>query len=294
MSVDTSVVAEVIERATGLRIRSCAIVDSLSGNLVVQVNEEWIFRFPAGRTTSGKTQKQLAFLASFAKRSPVAVPDPVYITDTFLGYKRIVGEPFSPADPFSPSELARLRDEDKRRIAKQLGVFLATLHRSEVADIDFDTGYLSMRSGFDRACPEMFKPYLRTDERKRLDARLAAVADIPANFDERASIIHGDLYFGNILWDKNGRAITGVIDWSEMGRGIPAMDFIGLADFTTNRNDQFLRDILHWYEGADGLFDQVKANAIIEVMNWLWFYEAREDSTGIARAVERLKATLSA
>jgi aminoglycoside phosphotransferase (APT) family kinase protein len=88
--------------------------------------------------------------------------------------------------------------------------------------------------------------------------------------------------------------VTGVVDWSNMGRGLPAMDFIALADFTDNRNDQFLRRILRWYGADDSLFNQVKENAILEVLNWYWWYEARKDPKGTARTLERLKRILNA
>ena len=292
MSADQSAAIEAIASATGLQIHTYKILGRVSGNLVLEVNDEWVFRFPSARPSPDKTQKQLRFLASFAKRSPIAVPEPVYITDHFVGYRRLAGVPFSPGDPFSPTGMDRLDDEDKQRIAKQLGVFLATLHRSRDTSIDFDTGYLTLREGDDRSTPGNFKEFLSARECRKLDARLEAIADNPANFVEPRWIIHGDLHFENILWDETKRVVTGVIDWSEMGLGIPAMDFIMLADFATNRNDQFLKDILHWYGGDDGLFEQVKANAILDVMNWFWFYEAREDSAGVARSVEKLKSVL--
>jgi aminoglycoside phosphotransferase (APT) family kinase protein len=276
-----------------LRIHTHKIVDSPSGNRLVEVNDEWVFRFPGTRPSPDKTQKQLKFLTSFAKRSPVAVPEPVYVTDQFVGYRRIAGAPFSPGDPFSPAKMDGLPEEDRQRVAKQLGVFLATLHQSQDKSIDFDTGYLTMRERYDRTTPGNFKEFLDARECRKLDAKLEAINDNSANFVEPTRIIHGDLHFENILWDETKRVITGVIDWSEMGLGIPAMDFINVADFATSRNDQFLRDILHWYGGDDGLFKQVKANAIIEVINWYWYYELKEDSEGVARAVRRLKSVLN-
>lgn len=52
------------------------------------------------------------------------------------------------------------------------------------------------------------------------------------------------------------------------------MDFIALADFHKRRNDDFLRSILASYGSTDdGLFNQIKANAIIEVINWYWRFK---------------------
>ena len=87
--------------------------------------------------------------------------------------------------------------------------------------------------------------------------------------------------------------MTGIIDWSAVGRGIPALDFIALADFTTNRNDRFLKEIIRGYGGDDALFNQVKENAILEVINWYWCFENRNDRKGMTRTIKRLKRILS-
>jgi hypothetical protein len=40
--------------------------------------------------------------------------------------------------------------------------------------------------------------------------------------------------------------------------------------------------------------NQVKENAILEVLKWYWWYETRKDPKGEPRTVERLKRILSA
>lgn len=277
-----------IERATGLPVRAHRVIDHGAAHLVIEVDDEWIFRFPRGPSSSAETPKRWSFLASFASRSPIAVPEPVYVTDWFVGYRKI------PGSPLHPAQVERLDEGDRQRIARQLGLFLAALHRCRDERIDFDAGLLVMRHGYDRTCPEPFAMYLDAREHGRLEARLAAISDNPANFVEPTSIIHGDLYSGNILWDRKTKSITGVIDWSEVGLGIPAMDFIALADFTTSRNDDFLRAILSWYGADEALFRQVKENTVIEVLNWLWFHQMRNDAAGLKSTIDRLRHMLNA
>jgi aminoglycoside phosphotransferase (APT) family kinase protein len=285
ISNDHSATTALIERATGLTIHTYEVINTGAENLIIEVNDEWVFRLPRDRSLGTKDRKQLNFLTSFSKRSPLAVPDPVYVTDDLVGYKKI------PGSPLYPTQIELLPWEGKEQISKQLGLFLATLHHYQDETIDFHTGYLG--AGVDQSCPQAFARYLRPSEIRKLEAKLKAIADNPANFVDPTTIIHGDLYFANILWDPTNWVVTGIVDWSALGRGLPAMDFIALADFTDNRNDQFLRQILRWYGGDDGLFNQVKEWAIIEVLNWYWWYEARKDSKGEARTVERLKRILN-
>ena len=156
-----------------------------------------------------------------------------------------------------------------------MGLFLATLHHYQDHSIDVDTGYLVTRHGVDQSCPGPSSSILAPVKRRKLEAMLKAIADNPANFVDPATIIHGDLYFSNIFWDKTNWVITGIIDGAQWDAGYQRC-FIALADFTRTETTNS-QDILRWYGADDTLFNQVKENAIIEVMSWLWFYEAGKD-----------------
>lgn len=79
-----------------------------------------------------------------------------------------------------------------------------------------------------------------------------------------------------------------------MGLGIPAVDFAGIANFHTRRNDEFLRSMLGWYGSTDdSLFNQIKACSIIELMNWFWFYQHRGKTAGMTRSAASLKKVLA-
>jgi aminoglycoside phosphotransferase (APT) family kinase protein len=273
-----------IERATGLTIHTSRVVAHGGESVILEANDEWMFRFPRPGSPRDNAHERLRFLASFAKVSPLAVPDPVYVTEDFVGYRKIAGA------PLYPTRIARLPNEDKLRIAKQLGAFLVALHHHEDKAVAFCTGYF-VNGSFPN--PVGFARHLDASEFRKLEANLRAIADNPANFVEPTRIIHGDLYFGNMLWDERTRVVTGIIDWSAVGRGIPVLDFISLADFTTDQNDHFLRDVIREYGGDDLLFHQVKEDAILEVMNWYWCYEHRKDHIGMTRSIKRLKRLLS-
>ena len=210
------------------------------------------------------------------------------MTSSLIGYRKIGGT------PFYQSYLKNLSKEDRQQVARQLGLFLKVLHGHKDRHITFDTGYLVMRKEDYQSCPVEIAKYLNKNESNTLALRLRKIADNPDNFQKPTTIIHGDLNFNNILWDKNKKTITGIIDWSDMGLGIPAMDFIMLADFTGSRNDQYLRDILSWYgDKNDKLFYQVKDNAVIDIMNWFWFYKMHNNFKGVSKIIKKLKVFLA-
>lgn len=279
---------ESIQKATGLKINSYKVINRGAESLIIEVNEEWIFRFPRSSIFKEKMRKRLNFLVSFSKISPLKIPAPKYIEQDFIGYKKIPGQ------PLYPTNIEKLTEKEKLMIAKQLGLFLKALHGYRNKQINFDTGYLVMRKKDYWNCPAPITQYLNTGECKNLTARLKSIAKNSENFEKPTTIIHGDLNFNNILWDPNKKVITGILDWSDAGFGIPAMDFIALADFNKKINDQFLRDILVYYGAKnDDLFFQIKENAIIEVMNWFWFYKEKKLTKDMARIIKKLKRILT-
>ncbi|MFA6106160.1 MAG: aminoglycoside phosphotransferase family protein [Patescibacteria group bacterium] len=277
-----------IQEATGLKISSYKIINRGFESLIIEVNKKWIFRFPRNQGLRKKTKERLNYLASFSMVSPLKIPEPKFIENGFIGYKKIPGKPFYPAN------FKKLTEKEKTKTAKQIGLFLKTLHAHKNKRIDFNTGYLVMRKEDYKTPPLTIAKRLNLDERKALKAKIGIIAKNPLNFKKPSSIIHGDLNFNNILWDPEKKSITGIIDWAELGLGMPAMDFIMLADFNVKKNDKFLKEILKYYgvKGNDLLF-QIKENAIIDVMNWFWSYHKEKNQKGMARMIGKLKRILA-
>jgi aminoglycoside 2''-phosphotransferase len=256
-----------IQTDTGIKINSHNIINSGADSILIEINDIWMFRFPKEKDSIKKMIDRLTFLSYFSKQSPLKIPDPKYIGEDYIGYKKISGI------VIGSEGLKNLTSEDKQKIAKQLGKFLKELHNFEANSITFQTGYHIMRIEDYEKAPEILKDYLTPKEFEQLNIKHQEIKNNPDNFVTPSSIIHGDFNFNNILWNKEAKEITGIIDWAEAGLGIPAMDFIGIADFNDPKNDEFLKDILsHYGKSEDKLFIQIKQNSIIETMNWFWWY----------------------
>lgn len=279
---------EEIKKATNLKVNSHKVINKGGESLIIEINGEWIFRFPENPLSKGNIKEKLNFLISFSRISPLKIPIPKYIENNFIGYKKIVGKHPHPAS------IEKLSKKDKLKIAKQLGLFLKALHNFKSKEINFDTGYLIMRENDYNACPKEIAKYLNEDERKSLEVKIKAIKNNPLNFKKPTSIIHGDFYFNNIIWNPDKKVITGVIDWANVGLGTPSMDFIMLADFNKDSNNDFLRNILKYYGATgDDLFYQIKENAIIDVMNWFWSYYKESNQKGVEKMIKKLKNILA-
>ena len=98
-------------------------------------------------------------------------------------------------------------------------------------------------------------PYLRMvlpeAEFERAQAWLQALRSDECMQEYRPGLVHGDLFYANILVDESGARLVGVIDFENASFGDPAQDLalqqsVGL---------EFFREVVQAYVEAGGHFD---------------------------------------
>ncbi|WP_373285919.1 phosphotransferase [Marinithermofilum abyssi] len=90
---------------------------------VLEVNRNWIFRFPRRQEGLSQLEKENRFLSEWSYRLPVPVPRYRWIylqaTPSFAAYPKLSGLALNP----------RSIPEDSRNCAQELALFLSSLHR---------------------------------------------------------------------------------------------------------------------------------------------------------------------
>jgi aminoglycoside 2''-phosphotransferase len=202
-------------------------------SLVLEINDQWILRFPRWPEIIPQLDKEHALLPDLARALPVAVPRYVYwwrdyadCAQPFVGYRKIEGQPLDMAD---------LQGDAGQSLARDLGQALGALHAFPLArarmlhvpggDIAawrkvYEDLYADVQT---RALP-LCDPATRAWFRDRWERFLAT----EANWRFQPALIHGDLAAEHILWDATTHRIAGIIDWEDACIGDPAMDFVGL------------------------------------------------------------------
>ncbi|MBV9444290.1 MAG: aminoglycoside phosphotransferase family protein [Streptosporangiaceae bacterium] len=135
-----------------------------------------------------------------------------------------------------------------------------------------------------------------------LRAAEAAVAAARPD-DDRAGLVHGDLWHGNTLWDADGR-LTAVLDWDCAGAGSAGIDLGSLrCDAAWCHGPQAAGDILRGWEAEAGrpardvpYWDAVAALASPPDMGWFPESMAAQGRPDLTREVmlERRDAFLLA
>jgi aminoglycoside phosphotransferase (APT) family kinase protein len=243
------------ERFPQLRVRDVVVIDDGWDSLVYEVNGEWIFRFPRRAEVERWLEVELTLLPELAGSLPVAVPRPELVARNGLlcvGYRKLPGEPATIVDDRIGADLAaflRALHGFPAERARDLGVpsFEPAMWRARFADLSDDFRRRAL-------------PLLAADERTRAEVLFAEIDGL--RFEP--VLVHADLGPEHVLV-RNGR-VTGVIDWSDVRVGDPALDLawplhaapaaVARAypvDEEARRRALFYHRFAPWYEVTYGL-----------------------------------------
>jgi aminoglycoside phosphotransferase (APT) family kinase protein len=198
-------------------------------NAVFLVDGVLAFRFPQRAIAIPGIQREIAVLPALGPMLPAPLPVPSHVGRPSASYPwPFLGAPF-----IDGSELAAsgTDTEGRRRLAGELGEFLAALHRPELAErfkSDLPVDPLG-RADMSARVAVTRKWLGEAAELGIWDSALDAAADVlmlralAAPESGSLSVAHGDLHVRHVMLDARG-GLAGVIDWGDMCLADPAID----------------------------------------------------------------------
>ncbi|MGE7594167.1 phosphotransferase [Peribacillus frigoritolerans] len=203
-------------------------------NTVIQINGQFVFRFPRRPIAVTLIQVENQLLPSIAGTFPLAIPEPIFFGKPstlypypFTGYKMVKGH--------LPVEGTK---ENKIESAKRFARFLKVLHSFPVEK--------AMRLGVQPdGMMRLDVPYRKKSLMENVSNLIKlgyfeqahAVKDFVETLGEGEldvqhpiSLVHGDIHIRNVLLDDEG-VLAGVIDWGDVHIGNPAIDFSFLYSY---------------------------------------------------------------
>jgi aminoglycoside 2''-phosphotransferase len=220
-------------------------------SVVVEVGGQRVFRLARNPVAAEAQAREVRLLPELARWLATPVPDPRWHAgpgDDFpfgvMGYPMLAGQPLSPA---------LVAGSDPLAISADLAAFLAELHTfpTERA-VELGAPGPAERRAAVEALAEEELPLLRdllTAEEHRTVSRWwdGFLAD-PALRSYPPRLVHGDLWYENVLVDEAAREVVGVVDFESAAVDDPAQDFATLLYL----GERFVERVVDAYVASGG------------------------------------------
>jgi len=205
--------------------RSLQLLGAGWDNTVWLVDVEWVFRFPRRQMVIPGIENEMRHLPRIGPLLPVPIPNPTLLgkaSDEFAW-------PFHGA-PFLPGrELAEVDPDDdaRTRLGRPLGEFLRALHSLELdAELPVDP---VRRADMTFRVPKTRERLAELESLGIWSASPAAREIVEGAAElgppEPSAVVHGDFHLRHLLVDDDG-APAAVIDWIDLSRNEPGVDFV--------------------------------------------------------------------
>jgi aminoglycoside 2''-phosphotransferase len=216
--------------------------DSGDDFLIIEVNDEWMFRFPRQEFSRKAFAVEKAFLSKFNPISPLPVPDYQYRGDDFGGYRKIRGS------PLSVELFQNLSGSSQERMAQQLGQFLSAVHNFPMDEArpiglteDWNGWYVKIIQNYRETVAPMLSPSARKTTLQFIEQTLAEPFE--------ARVLHGDFALeDHVFFDVRRQELSGVIDFADVTINDPAHDFQNIVEYG---GEGFYDEVMRYYQGRD-------------------------------------------
>ena len=174
-----------------------------------------------------------------------------------IGHRKLPGRPLAPSD---------ITPQSRGDIARQVGAFLVALHNvppGRLHGLDLPH-YPPLPESLDalwRNTAGYLAANLAPDDFARVELWWRAVRRDKQLRAYRPTLVHGDLWYDNILFDPERRRIVGIIDFENLSIGDPAIDLATQSYL----GGGFARSVLEHYdvEGALPANIDVRARTLL-------------------------------
>ncbi|MFD9626226.1 phosphotransferase [Peribacillus muralis] len=250
-------------------------------NTVMQINREFVFRFPRRPLAVALIQVENRLLPSIAGTFPLFIPEPVFFGKPsdlypypFTGYKMVRGQL-----PVEESVANKVES------AKKFASFLKLLHsfplgKARQAGVEPD-GLRRLDVAFRRISllehVATLEKHLYLEQAHSVRCFVGGLGDMKVQ--QPSALVHGDIHVRNVLLDKEG-ILAGILDWGDVHIGSPAIDIAFLYSYFPSNARQAFYEI---YGSIDKETERLaRFRAVYMLVTLLVYGIDREDEELIA------------
>lgn len=213
-----SVLKVLHDEVPGLTVTSMTFISEGWSNLVVDINDEWIFRFPRDEEFLPILERERLLLDRLRNHISLSIPYYEFMgsNTAFVGYRKIPGE------ALHTNTYLRLSENARQGIADTLALFLTQMHQAISLNEARSIGYEEYKIPIE-SIESSFIDELPSGNLKRMVSEaLTYFKEHP--YKEPFVLLHNDFNGDNIAFDLNTEKVTGVFDFSDAAIGHYSME----------------------------------------------------------------------
>lgn len=216
----------VREISPDLQIESASLnIEGLLNDVVI-INGDFVFRFAKREFGYKDPREEAHVLRLLRKYTSLPIPEPFYESPDALAYR------FIPGEALRRDILMKLSESDQQGIANQLAQFCKEVHsvpvnvttNPELPMADALMKYEGWLNVYERICQKVF-PLLQRHQREWATEHFESQLADRSNFEYELRMVDTDIAPYHIMFDRENRRISGIIDFGCVGLGDPAIDF---------------------------------------------------------------------
>jgi aminoglycoside 2''-phosphotransferase len=236
-------------------------------NDVLIVNERLVFRFPKNETWARDLlANEIKVIQLAGNYLDVQIPHIEYQAADLMAYRFIGGS------ALQRNDILMLDETDRDVIAHQLATYLRQLHgippdeieRHGIAQSDTNRARPVWLQLFEDVKRELF-PSMMPHAREWVTRHFASVLADEGFMNYEPRLINGETTPYHIIFDREARRVSGVIDFGTAGVGDPAADFATVIYFY---GESFLRRMAKFYPEVRGGLDRARFWAGTLELQW--------------------------
>lgn len=209
-----------------LKIEKITLIDNGWDNVVVEINDDLIFRFPKDDGVNFDVEvKILDFLKD---KISLQIPKIKFLgkSFTYMGYPKIQG------GNLTPEIFDSLNSEQKEKLTLDLANFLREMHSSISPD---EAKIIGVENENLPSYSNSIKSVLpnKIDDKSVLDFMEATIKEYEGMMQEKVELVflYNDLHTENMAFDSTSKKLNGVFDFGDIMIGDVNMDFYPLYKF---------------------------------------------------------------
>jgi aminoglycoside phosphotransferase (APT) family kinase protein len=210
---------------------------------VIILDDNIVFRFPNDDQYAVSLSMEIEVLRRLKPLVKINIPNYVYIAkdNSFAGY------PIVPGGLLSKELFDHIGISQRTEITRQLAETLTILHTLILKGQNFEivpgTYMYKDQKEIKLQADQYLGKVLADRERATVNNILGKVDDL-LDHPLPVTFIHGDVYSQHLLWDEHTTQL-GLIDFSDMARADPAIDFAELYEY----GEAFVCEVYDAYKG---------------------------------------------